>query len=216
MVLLMTNQIYNFCQQQVEILNTQKHQRELIIGAGRKVLMAGKSAIFAIHDNDQKLAEQKIAEALTIAKEIEKKIKKVEILVADGSWQASIEELAEAYLFNLTVNNKPLKNLPLKSIQAYAYLGAMADVSGELVRYAVLRATEGNVKTVEACCDQAKEIIKGLTSAYLSGPLRQKCDDAKRNIKRLEQIRYELSLNSYRAKANTSDQPSAGKVSKIK
>lgn len=208
------NQIFNFCQKQVEILNTEKHQRELIIGTGRKVLMAGKAAIFAIHDNDKKLAEEKITGALIIAKDLEKKIKKVEILVADGSWQASIEELAEAYLFNLIVNNKPIKNLPLKSIQAYAYLGAMADVSGELVRYAVLRATEGNAVAVAACCDQAKEIIKGLTSAYLSGPLRQKCDDAKRNMKRLEQIRYELSLTSYRTKSNTDNQPPTIRVNK--
>lgn len=191
----MTNQIFNFCQQQVETLNQQKQQREMIIGAGRKVLMAGKSAIFALHDNDKKLAETKINEGLVIAKELEKKIKKMEVLNTDGSWQASIEELAEAYLFNLVVNKKVIKPLPLKSIQAYAYLGALADVSGELVRYAVLRATDGDVAMVDYCCVSAKEIVRGLSNSYLSGPLRQKSDDSKRNIKRLEQIRYELSLN---------------------
>lgn len=191
----MTNQIFNFCQKQVETLNQQKQQREIIIGTGRKVLMAGKGATFALHDGDKKLAETKINEGIVLAKDLEKKIKKMEILNSDGSWQASVEELTEAYLFNLVVNKKDLKPLPLKSVQAYAYLGALADVSGELVRYAVLRATDGDTAMVDYCCASAKEIVRGLSNSYLSGPLRQKSDDAKRNIKRLEQIRYELSLN---------------------
>ena len=194
MNLLMKNQIFDFCQKQVEKLNQQRKEREIIINAGRKVLMAGKSATFALHDGDKKLAEDKISEGLALAKELEKKIKKIEALNSDGSWQASIEELTEAYLFNLVVNKKDLKPLPLKSVQAYAYLGALADVSGELVRYAVLRATEGDVAMVDYCCVSAKEIVRGLNNSYLSGPLRQKSDDSKRNIKRLEQIRYELSL----------------------
>ena len=59
---------------------------------------------------------------------------------------------------------------------------------------AVLKATERQLKDVEKIYTTVSDVVRHLAEADLTGQARQKFDEAKRNLKRVEEIRYELSL----------------------
>ena len=65
---------------------------------------------------------------------------------------------------------------------------------GELYRYAIKSATEKNFKAVKKCYDAAAEIIGELVDMDLTGYNRQKFDQAKQALHKLEQVVYEVSV----------------------
>lgn len=108
--------------------------------------------------------------------------------------KAVIEEYLESlYLQHILLH----KSLPVKlpfAVGADEQLGALADLTGELVRSAVLEATKGNFKRIKSYRDATEELFGVLLQMDLHGVLRQKRDDARRNLKRLEEILYDVSL----------------------
>ena len=67
-------------------------------------------------------------------------------------------------------------------------------LAGELYRYAIKSATEKKFDLVKKCYDQAEEIITELVDMDLTGYNRQKFDQAKQALQKLEQVVYEVSL----------------------
>lgn len=147
-----------------------------------------------------KLQRGDIDEAAKALAEIEKQLK---VLVSEaeksglrgeGSLKAVVEEYLESlYLFYILRN----KALPVKlafRVSADEQLGALADLTGELVRAATLEASKGNFKRIQAYRDATEELFGVLLQMDLHSTLRSKRDDARRNLKRLEEIVYDLSL----------------------
>ncbi|NJO18494.1 MAG: hypothetical protein HC877_23015, partial [Thioploca sp.] len=74
------------------------------------------------------------------------------------------------------------------------YLAGLCDLSGELARRAVLRAVVKDVKAVAGI----REFVVGLQGGFLkfdlrNGELRKKADQIKWNLKRIEDVWYDLS-----------------------
>ena len=67
---------------------------------------------------------------------------------------------------------------------------------GEMLRYAIKSATERKFEMVEKCFATAEEIIGELVDMDLTGYNRQKFDQAKGALNKLEQVRYEVSLRA--------------------
>ncbi|MDP1709900.1 MAG: hypothetical protein Q8L21_03370 [Candidatus Komeilibacteria bacterium] len=112
----------------------------------------------------------------------------------EGSLKAVIEEYLESlYLFYI-LRNKALPTKLAFSVSADEQLGALADLTGELVRAATLEASSGNFKRIQAYRDATEELFGVLLQMDLHGQLRQKRDDARRNLRRLEEIVYDLSI----------------------
>ena len=112
----------------------------------------------------------------------------------EGSLKAVIEEYLESLYLHHILQNKPLPvKLPFL-VSADEQLGALADLTGELVRAATLEASKGNFKRIQAYRDATEELFGVLLQMDLHGLLRQKRDDARRNLKRLEEILYDLSF----------------------
>ena len=75
------------------------------------------------------------------------------------------------------------------------YLSAVCDLTGELVRKAVNQATKRKFKEVEKYRDTVEEIIGELIKLNMNnGHLRSKFDDAKRNLRRLEEMLYDIRI----------------------
>jgi predicted translin family RNA/ssDNA-binding protein len=74
------------------------------------------------------------------------------------------------------------------------FVAGICDVPGELYRYAIRAATARDFLTVKKCAEAADEIIGELVEFNLTSYLRNKFDQAKQALHKLEQVVYETSL----------------------
>lgn len=89
-----------------------------------------------------------------------------------------------------------LKRPPAADTSACARAqGGVIDLTGELMRYAVSRATERDVEGVRRCAELVDSLQGQLIQfEFRNGALRKKYDSIKYNMKKLETVLYELSL----------------------
>ncbi|KAE8886639.1 hypothetical protein PF005_g12906 [Phytophthora fragariae] len=180
-------------------MNREMHEydeiREKIIKRSREILKASKQAIFALHRADR-------AEALKLLGNAEKVIPELVALteqnppLRDGALSSSLEEYAEAKCFWYYLDTKrllPRRDVPV--VQKNEYLGGVIDFTGELMRYAVVKATARDVEEVKRCKAMVEAISGELIQFdFRNGPLRRKFDSVKYNLRKLENTLYELSL----------------------
>lgn len=169
-------------------------EREVIIGRSRQILQNSKKAIFAGHQGEIKKAEEHLRLAETAIDELLAKYQEDNRLRFEGSYKAGLEEYVEAKFFIRVLKNEELAEIDNSTIGAEEYLGGLCDVSGELVRQAVLLATKEKTEDIERYKSVIEEIINFMLDLYLTGYMRQKFDDAKRNLQRIEQILYDLKI----------------------
>jgi predicted translin family RNA/ssDNA-binding protein len=175
-------------------LELYQKERNQIINESRQILQESKKAIFALHRGDNKQGAKSIEQAESILKKLNQTYNKGNRLRFEGSYKAAVEEYVEAKTFSQVLLGKPLDKLEIESIGPEEYIYGLADLTGELVRQAVLQATQGNYKVLEKYRLFTEEIVGFLLTLYLTGSSRLKFDEAKRNLKRLEQIIYEVKL----------------------
>lgn len=169
--------------------------RHKLIQQANDALRAAKQAIFSLHRNDDKAARKQLdsvnKDLAAIAKTV---LKSNPELRNQGAYLAALEEYLEAELFYQAMQGQDLQFIENLDIRADQYIGALSDLTGELTRQAVLRATDKDYEAVNRYHALAESIIGMLIQFDLVSNLRQKYDDAKRNLKRLESIKYDISL----------------------
>jgi len=175
-------------------LELYQKERNEIISQSRQILQNSKTAIFALHRLDEKQAAKSLQEAAAILSQLNRAYNKGNRLRFEGSYKAALEEYVEAKTFQQVLAGKPLDKLEIESIGPEEYINGLADLTGELVRQAILQATRGHFGQLEKYRLFTEEIVGFLLELYLTGQSRQKFDEAKRNFKRLEQIIYEVKI----------------------
>lgn len=155
-----------------------------------------KRAIFAMHRDDTKEAQIKLAEARKGLAELQKMVKKDKRTLEEGSYKEAVEEYIEAVLFHQFLSNKKIGPVTGFAVEPTAYIAGLCDVPGELYRYAIKAATKRDIKTVMRCMETAEDIIGELIECNLTKYLRTKFDQAKQAVGKLEIVVYELSLRS--------------------
>lgn len=171
-------------------------QRRQIISSSSIILNNSKKAIFAAHRQDIKLAEEKLKESEDIIKKIEKKFG-LNRLREEGSFSASIEEYVEAKLFLSFVKTKKITKIKETKISEEAYIGGICDFTGELIRLATNEAINKNFTEIKNVKNIINEILNELVDFDIVGHLRTKYDQARGNLKKIEQMDYEISLKNY-------------------
>jgi predicted translin family RNA/ssDNA-binding protein len=171
--------------------------RRLVISQSNEILHQSKQVIFLLHRHSKDKNEQ----ADKFLKEIEKKIKKINLnlkefpeLKYSGVYQAAREEYLEAKLFWQVLKYKKIKPVKGMGLNFSDYLAASCDLTGELVRKMILLATENKFDQTKEIKEIITEVVQELTQFDLTGYLRHKYDEAKRNLKKAEEILYELKL----------------------
>ena len=155
-------------------------------------LQSSKRAIFALQRQDDKSAQSLLNTAsINIAKS-RQILKTNPILWSEASFKACLEEYAEAKLFESHLQGKMQIPKELKN-DTQAILGGLADAAGEIARHAVLRATEHDKLSVEKAHKTVLEIVDMLAQLDLTGSLRSKFDQSKQHLRKIEDIRYDLS-----------------------
>jgi predicted translin family RNA/ssDNA-binding protein len=171
--------------------------RQQIISASSPLGHTAKKIIFALQRGENQSNRLK-----TLQSNFEKLVKKYgqERIVPEPSFQAALEEYIEAVFLNAVINKQnisPLKNIEIK---ADIYLGALSDVTGELVRKVTNLISEGNITEAKRLITAGKMIVDELLDFDMAGNLRTKYDQARNNLRKLEQLQYEISRHQNKEK----------------
>ena len=145
-----------------------------------------KRAIFEIHAGN--------SEAEKLLKALQKRYRKTQKALKEGSYREGVEEYVEATLLYQFITSGKMGEIKNISVDDSVFLAGLCDVPGELQRYAIKSATIGDRKMVEKCVSAGKEIVGELIEFHFTKYLRTKFDQAKGAVRRLEIISYELSL----------------------
>lgn len=176
-----------------DLLSYAIKRREVIKVAGDAQQHA-KKAIFALQRDDRAGAAERLNIALALILEFKKKYKSDPGLFDEGSFRAALEEYTEADMFQAVLLGEKIGELKDLEIDSDTFVGGLCDVPGELYRYAIKSATEKNFSEVKRVYGVAEEIIGELVDMDLTGYNRQKFDQAKQALHKLEQVVYEVSL----------------------
>lgn len=179
-------------------LTEEDERREALIKRSRDVQKKAKSAIYDAHRGNIAAALRSIAESAEVAKAELLPVVEQHPQLRFGSLSSALEEWAEAVVFVHYLRTGTIPTLAEVSIvNKEEYLGAVLDMTGELGRLAVLKATQRDLKAVE----RARDVVDQLLAQFMlfdfrNGSLRRKYDALKYTLKKLEQICYELTLAS--------------------
>lgn len=182
-----------FSSLRAHLLSYAQERRDVIKISG-DAQQCAKKAIFARQRDDDASALEKLACAKDALAKLYKKYHTIHGLLNEGSYKAALEEYVEAELFVKAVNGEKLGKISGMEIDADIYVGALCDVPGELYRYAIKSATARDFKMVKKCHALAQDIIGELVDMDLTGYNRQKFDQAKQALHKLEQVAYEVSM----------------------
>ena len=166
-------------------------KREEIIQISREVINLSKQVIYATQRND-------LAEAQAAIRKIREKIrnlKKVNIDVDTNINSVAFQEYVEAIAFFEFVKRGKVPSRASLGVSAEDYLSGLCDLTGELVRKAIYDVI--HKKFGEA--GRIKELVHEIYGEFLklhlrNGDLRKKSDSIKYNLKKLEEVMYDISL----------------------
>lgn len=165
--------------------------REDIIQTSREVINLSKQIIYAAQRND-------IKNAAPLIKKINdkiKKLRKININIDANINAVAFQEYVEAIAFYEFVKNKKIPTRASLGVSAEDYLSGLCDLTGELVRKAVYDVIHR--KFDEAA--RIKELVHDIYGEFLklhlrNGELRKKSDSIKWNLKKLEEVMYDISI----------------------
>ncbi len=169
------------------------NKREHIIKVSRDVLRFSKMAISSLHRNDIKTAEHHIQQAEHLMKDIKKVAALDAALSLLGAYSVAVQEYVEAKAFLYFVRHKKLIELDDLNVDPEDYLMGLSDLTGELARRAVLITINKNYSDVH----EVRDFVAGIHDFFLTldmgnGDLRKKYDAIKWNLKKIEDIIYDI------------------------
>jgi translin len=167
-------------------------QREQLIRSSRDILKASKQAIYLVHRNEIAEAEA----ALKAAEKVNKHLVQVCTPRLDyvGAYSAAMQEYVEAKCYLGVVRKRKLPSSTELGINVEDYLLGLCDLTGELCRRAVASVIKKDFKEVYFIRDMVEHIYGLFLQLDLrNGELRKKSDSIKWNLKKIEDIIYDIS-----------------------
>ena len=165
-------------------------RREALIQTSREVINISKKIIYALHREDLKSASSYV-------NEIEKKKKDLgtNVWLDTNINQTALQEYAEALCYYHFVKSKKIPTASSLKIDNENYLMGLCDLTGELGRKAVNGVIRKNFKQAVEIRELVDEIYGEFLKLNLrNSELRKKSDQIKWNLKKLEDIVFELKL----------------------
>jgi len=165
------------------------NKRESTIAISRNVIRISKQIIYSIHRDDLKTAE-------SLIKEIKNELAKLDKKHYDTNIDCvAFQEYVEALTYYEFVKTGKIPSFKDLKVDVEHYLLGLCDLTGELVRKAVndiIRKKYGNALKI-------KELVEEIYGEFLkldlrNNELRVKSDSIKYNLKKLEDIVYDLKI----------------------
>ena len=171
--------------------------RQKIIGVANDALANSKQAIFALHRDDLKGAEKLLLTAEKKLSSLRKYFNQNLFLEDEGAYRAAIEEYAEAKLFWQVLTKGKIDFIKNVNLYFAGYLGGLCDLTGELLRKIILLATAEKFKEAQRLKEIIADIIAQMIKFNLTGYLRNKFDAAKHNLRKAEEILYDVKMRQH-------------------
>lgn len=168
--------------------------RQRIIGVANEALANAKQAIFSLHRDEIKEAEKLLLTAENKLSSLRKYFNQNLFLEDEGAYRAAIEEYAEAKLFWQIMTKGKIDFIKNINLYFAGYLGGLCDLTGELLRKIVLSATAEKFKEAQKLKDIIADIIAQMIKFNLTGYLRNKFDAAKHNLRKAEEVLYDVKM----------------------
>lgn len=168
--------------------------RTLVIQESNQALNKAKQAIFSLHRDQISETEKILSQVEMKLIKLQSHFKKVPNLEYNSPYKAALEEYLEAKLFWQVLRFNKINPIKVVKLNYDDYLGAICDLTGELVRKMILLVTKGEDKKAKKLKEFITEVINELIKLDLTGYLRHKYDEAKRNLKKAEEILYDLKI----------------------
>ena len=166
-------------------------RREELIQLSREIISVSKQIIYAAQRNDLNEAEN----AIKSIKPKVQKLKKIKIAADTNINAVAFQEYVEAVSFYEFVKNKKLLSKSQLGVSAEDYLCGLCDLTGELVRKAIYDVIHKKFDEAETIKDLVHEIYGEFLKLHLrNGELRKKSDSIKYNLKKLEEVMYDISM----------------------
>jgi predicted translin family RNA/ssDNA-binding protein len=169
-------------------------KREAVIKESRDILKLSKQAIYSVHRGDISKAEEQLKAAEKIRAELDKQID-CDHALKTGGFANALEEYVEAKVFLSFMQDGTIDTMSSLAVCAEAYLGGLADLTGELCRQAVLLATKNDAEKVSQIHAAIEEIYGQFVQFdFRNGELRRKYDSIKYNLQKVERVLYDLTM----------------------
>ncbi|MFA6908818.1 MAG: hypothetical protein WC289_02930 [Patescibacteria group bacterium] len=171
-----------------------QRNRHTAFSLSQEALRSSKKAIFCLQRDDDAGARACIRIADSFLKRILRLTRKFPSVRYDGGIKAAFEEYAEAQICLSVFNTGKVPALHTFAVSDEEYIGGLADATGECVRRATLSATNGHLVEVVRLKNIVTHIVDDLVMLNLTGYLRQKFDEAQRNLHKIEEIHYRMKV----------------------
>lgn len=169
------------------------NERENLIKLSREILKLSKLIIYDMQAKDHSKLTELTKEILAKQTEMTALAKKHPELAYEGSYNIAEQELAEALLIKSLVLDKKLLTTEELKIKPDNYLLALCDLTGELLRLAVIDATDKNFDAVSETKTLVNEIYYLLLNLDMrEHEFRHKFDQVKYALKKLDEICYDI------------------------
>jgi len=166
--------------------------REELIKKARDVLKLAKQVIYSTHRKDLQEASALVSKVKKEKDELDKIASSDNRLFYEGSYSQAMQEYVEALCYYGFAKNKKLPSFSVLKVNEEDYLMGICDLTGELSRKAVTIAHKDPKKV-----EMIKELVEEIFGEFLkfdlrNGNLRKKSDSIKWNLKKLEEVSYDL------------------------
>ncbi len=167
------------------------HENQKILN---EIRSGSKKAIALLRRDNFEESKKEIKGAENLFKLVYEKIGKNRALVKQGAYTEAVEEYIEAIAFYSFLSGKKMKIPDFVEVYPEEMISGICDFTGELVRKAVTLADIKNFKKLIFYKREIENIAEELTKIGFQGKLRQKYDEAERNLKHIERIVYDIKL----------------------
>jgi translin len=154
--------------------------RDKTLRRSRELIGYCANAIRATHRHETDQTDQLLDTAKSVAAEMIAEAKQFPDIYYAGYTQDALKELAEAYLTQALILERPLPTPESLRVENAAFINGLAETVGELRRYALDALRRGKVETSERMLDLMDEIYTGLVTvdfaSAITGGLRRQTD----------------------------------------
>jgi len=168
------------------------NNREELIKKAREVLKLSKQLIYSLHRKNLEEASKIQKEVIKQKNDLDKIAKNNAKLAYEGSYSEAAQEYVEALCYYGFIKDEKLPTSESLVVDVEDYLMGISDLTGELTRRAVTLANKDENAFVKI-----KELVEEIFGEFLrfdlrNGNLRKKADQIKWNLKKLEEIGYDI------------------------
>lgn len=179
-----------------ERFREQDRARRELAAHSQLLQKTAKQAIFAIHRDDPEAALALLQTAKQIERDAQLVCERESSLTDEGVWRAAQEELLEAELLVSIITTDASLRLPVDD--PARVIGAVSDVMGELARVLVRDVTRGQLDRVAMIQSTTQELLSFLLEFDATGYVRQKVDQARQHLRKIEDVAYDLAIRGAR------------------